>query len=411
MTLDTAPSGRGQALAYFLPAIPLAAVGAAITAFDAVFMAQGAAAMAPGAHTGPLLAGVAVCAAIFKAGWLSAVRCFLMRRAIFLALAALAFGLLTHVFSMTATIGITAGGRDSVISDRSREIEHHKRAQAAYDAARDRKAIARATRPVAAVRGDLTAIETEISDQARREEAERATICGTRCDDAVRKGEAAKTRRATLQAELASALEAAKADEDLRVAKVELDGIKTPGAADPQAVALATYVPLKRFTEREAALMLPLLPSLIVEFGGPICFLLAGALFAIGRGHWTRGAMKRPARGDDQPSRAQAVRVMPVSRPAPQPIAAIEARPELRRAAPKPAPRRTSLLPAMRGAEIAALRAALNEGQDAFASRFGVSVRTVRRWENEERPMPRDAVLRARAMAAELGNPTALLGA
>jgi hypothetical protein len=98
MIVDTAPAGRGQVLAAFLPAILLAGLGAAITAFDAVFMAEGAAAMAPGGHTGPLLAGVAICAAIFKAGWLSAFRLFLLRRWLLLALAVLGFGLLTHVF-------------------------------------------------------------------------------------------------------------------------------------------------------------------------------------------------------------------------------------------------------------------------------------------------------------------------
>ena len=96
MKTDIAPAARGQALCTYIPALLLATVGVAITGFDAVFMAQGAAAMSPGTAAGHLLAGVAICAAIFKASWLSAFRTFLVRRHILLALAVLAFGLLMH---------------------------------------------------------------------------------------------------------------------------------------------------------------------------------------------------------------------------------------------------------------------------------------------------------------------------
>jgi hypothetical protein len=74
---------------------------------------------------------------------------------------------------MTATIGIAATGRDAVLSGRSQDVERHKRAMAAYDDARTRKAAMPAARPVAAIRADLTAIDAEIAEQASREAAER----------------------------------------------------------------------------------------------------------------------------------------------------------------------------------------------------------------------------------------------
>lgn len=384
MQIDTARAQRGQSLSFYIPAILLFGVGVAITAFDAVFMAQGAVMMAPASHSGPLLAGVAICAAIFKAGWLSAFRLFLLRRWLLLALAALGVGLLTHVFSMTATIGVAATGRETVLAGRSHDIERHRRALTAYDDARVRKAAMPATRPVSAIRAELATVETEIAEQAHREAAERASVCGTRCTDAIRKGEAAKESRASLRAELETALDAARAETDLAAAKTALDGISAPGAADPQAAALAAYVPVASFTEREAALMLPLLPSLIVEFGGPISLLIAGALWGF-------------ARQCQSAPRA----LMPMVTH-PKPTMEADARLSKRLPALPATPKKARLAPVMSGAEITALRAALGEGQEAFAMRFGVDQRTVRRWENGERVARREVTLKARALAAGL---------
>jgi DNA-binding XRE family transcriptional regulator len=163
-----------------------------------------------------------------------------------------------------------------------------------------------------------------------------------------------------------------------------------PGAADPQAATLASYVPLASFTEREAALMLPLLPSLIVEFGGPICFLIAGALFGLGR-------EARPALAITPPPATRA--------------RMIEARSELYGFALAPLPSRKPRQAAKGGHEIAALRAALNENQEAFAVRLGVSVRTLRRWESGERAISRKAALQLRILANGLRRPALAVAA
>ena len=76
---------------------------------------------------------------------------------------------------------------------------------------------------------------------------------------------------------------------------------------------------------------------------------------------------------------------------------ATRARQTARRKAPKP---RSASKPAMTGTEIVALRGALGESQEAFAKRFSVDPRTVRRWENGERQMNRKAALAARNLAA-----------
>jgi hypothetical protein len=144
--------------------------------------------MAPGAHAGSLLAGVAICAAIFKAGWLGAFRFFLLRRWALMALAALTFGLLTHVFSMTATIDIAATGRDAVVAGRSEGIERHKRALAAYEDAKARRSTAPATRAIAAIRAEMATVEAEIAEHTRREMAERSTMCGQRCAELSARG-------------------------------------------------------------------------------------------------------------------------------------------------------------------------------------------------------------------------------
>ena len=372
MKTDSPLTRQGQALCPYIPAFLLATVGAAITCFDAIFMAEGAAAMTP-SYQGPLVAGVAICAAIFKAGWLSAFRTFLLRRHILLALAVLAFGLLTHVFSMASTIGIAATGRDTVISTRLGAQDRHARAVESYDAARARRAAMTATRPVAQVRADLVAIETEVAEQASREAVERATVCGSRCTEAISKGERAKAARTALQGELATALEAAKADADMRAAAAALESIAAPGVKDPQSAALAAYVPLASFTEREAALMMPLLPSLIVEIGGPICFLIAGAWLGLARENVPPCAVVQLA------ERVESIaQTIPAQKRLPAPLA-----------------------PAMSAGEITAVREAVGESQGAFAERLGVSSRTLRRWETGERSVSRKAVLKARTIAAE----------
>lgn len=385
MVPATALAPRGQALSNYFPAILLGCVGVSITVFDAVFMAEGAAAMAHSIQAAQLLAGVAVCAAILKAGWLSAVRTFLLSGQFGLALAAFAIGLLTHVFSITATIGIAATGRDMVIADRTEAQDRHKRALAAYERARLAKAALPGTRPVAAIRADLTAVEEEIADHARREAAERASTCGARCQEAISKGGAAKDKRDGFKNELGLALEAAKADADLSAAQAALSAIPTPAAKDPQAATLAAFVPLAGFTEREAALLVTLLPSLIIEIGGPVSFLIASALFGMAR-HDRLPAVPRRA-----PQAPHAVLdCAPASRPTMKQLPAPEHRNTPYRDAP------------LTAQEFAAIRDALGEGQAAFAARFGVDVRTIRRYENGEREIGRKITLQARQLAEGL---------
>jgi DNA-binding XRE family transcriptional regulator len=210
-------------------------------------------------------------------------------------------------------------------------------------------------------------------NHARRETAERASTCGTRCQEAIGKGDAANGKRNGLKGELALALEATKADADLTATQTALATIPAPTGKDPQAAALAAYVPFVGFTEREAALLVTLLPSLIVETGGPVSFLIASALFGM--------APRRPA----APSLSPAA---PLRRQIAAPVR--ESRPAV-----------------LTGPELSALRAALGEGQEVFAARFDVDARTIRRWEKGEREISRTAALKAGDLARSLRIPAA----
>lgn len=247
----------------------------AFTVADAVMMAKGAVLMAPDIGSTQIFtandgfyiaAGVACLVALVKACWLGCAAHFWRYRLWGVALAACFIGVMLHIFSMVATTGLAGAGRDAVISARSGAQDTHKRATDAYNAARLHKSSLPSSRPSSAVRAELDAAERDISGAAK---ADKGPL---------------RTRRDQLRAELAIAMDAERANADLAAASSRLDQMQAPQSRDPQAETIARYLPWAWATPERVGLVLPLLWSLVLEFGAPICGLISVALFALANG-------------------------------------------------------------------------------------------------------------------------------
>lgn len=264
-------AGKSRAVVFWVFASALFFVGAVLTAVDAIMMAVGARQMAPG-EAATLMGVGALSAAILKAAWMVAAREFFQRRLYGLCLVAIFSGVALHTFSITAMTGIAAVGRDGVISSRGHDQNKRLRAVKRYETALAAVRQHRATRAASSIRYDLTRMEKRLaSAEADIERSE-----GWREKGRFRlRRDRAQGQVDALQAELQVALAAKQAREELNAAKNDLDQIQAPQHSDPQAAAIARY-PIG-LTEDDVAMLLPLMPSLLIEWGGAIAWLFAGA--------------------------------------------------------------------------------------------------------------------------------------
>lgn len=210
-----------------------------------------------------IAAGVACLVALVKGCWLGCAAHFWHYRLWGVAIGACFIGVMLHTFSIVATTGLAGAGRDAVIAARSNVQDTHKRALDAYNQARMHKASLPASRPSSAVRADLAAAERDITGAAR---ADKGPL---------------RARRDQLKAELAMAMDAERATADLAAASARLDQIKAPLSRDPQAETISRYLPWDWANADRVGLVLPLLWSLVLEFGAPLCGLMAVALFTL----------------------------------------------------------------------------------------------------------------------------------
>jgi|GEM_PF-4325666 len=207
----------------------LAACAFAMAAAGAYLNYQGARFMIPG-EAGEVAALAAVVAELVKVFWLTAFAAALATSRFGAAFAVAVLGVSLHAFSLTCAIGVTASERAIVMDVRGDAQERKQRAETALKDAKERVK-------------ELSAKATSARDEVR------------------------------------IAPELSKARSDVKLAQKDLDALTAPSARDPQAEAIAAFLPIPAATISTA---MPLLPSLVVEFG-PTLTLLAAGLFGAPR--------------------------------------------------------------------------------------------------------------------------------
>lgn len=259
-----------------------------ITAVDFALIAQGVQIMAPDVANMSIItpkdglyiaAGVALVVAAVKAAWMSSVAAFMRNRMFFTALAVTLFAVAMHTFSAVCAIGYSGSGRDSAISSRKAAQSSEIRERAAYENARARLSHITETGDTAALFAESQSVKRRVADLEAidsRRMGERA--CFRRC-------QAARKEYARLLARLGQARARDKAQADMVAAQAALDKIGAPQSSDPQADALAKLMPWDWATAERIGILLPLLFSLVVEFGAPVCGLLASGTMRLAHGN------------------------------------------------------------------------------------------------------------------------------
>lgn len=248
-----------------IPAVIIGGCAAGLAVCGALINYEGAKVMAPGEIV-VIFAWAAVVAEIVKLFWLSGFRYALRRREWMLALAMLGAGILLHTYSMAAALGTAASGRDKVISQRAGQQNALGYAQAGAATAK-------------AEAGRLSGIRSGAEVQA---EIDRLMLAPNTSGCKTPRGrEALQTclQVQALRAELVNARKADDARHNAGAAQAKLEDLTlaAPQARDPQAEALAVYLPL---SADRIGTMLPLLPSLVVEFIPMAAMLLAMVLWS-----------------------------------------------------------------------------------------------------------------------------------
>ncbi len=252
-------------IAYRSAAVCIGGAGAVIAGCGAWLNYYGAKVMAPG-EAAEILAVGAVASEIIKLAWLSGFRILLRQWMWGSALAVLAGGILLHAFSLTAALGTSAAGRDKSVSGREGQQNSLASAQAA----------------VAAAKADVERVAGTRSEITVQQDIDRLLLIpGTNGCTAPKGWDAMQTCKQvqTLRAEIVQARKADELRSNLRTVegKVEALTFTVPHSADPQAEAIATYLPVSATTIGKA---LPLLPSVLVEFTPMIAMLLATILWS-----------------------------------------------------------------------------------------------------------------------------------
>lgn len=253
-------------------AVALTVVGAWLNFHGAQVMVPGQAAM--------VVAWGAVAAEAVKLSWLAGAA-HAWRRRNWAAVAMVGvMGLLLHGFSLACAIGIAAADRDVMLADRGGQQQVHTRWSQAYEEAKQHVTTLGGKRPASEVQTDLERARSTFSEAKADEARERKTGCGPQCKAAIRVQQQAQQRIATLETELKASLALAQARTDLRTAREKLDALAPPEKVDPQAAALANFMPAA--SEASVSKWLPLLPSLIVEIVPVIAIWLAVILWQTG---------------------------------------------------------------------------------------------------------------------------------
>jgi hypothetical protein len=216
-----ANSAAGATLTLF--AFVIAGAGAYLNFHGASYMVPGAA--------GQVVASAAVIAEFVKLFWLTGLSVAVASRNYGAAIGVIVLGVALHAFSLVCAIGVTASERATVMDIRGDQQESKKRAEAA-----------------------LTEAQARV--------------------------EALAAKASNVKAELALTKQLDQARQDVKEARARLDALKAPGARDPQSEALAAYLPV---SVDQLSKALPLLPSLIVEFGPTLTLLLASVFFGVRR--------------------------------------------------------------------------------------------------------------------------------
>jgi hypothetical protein len=248
-----------------IPAVIIGGCAAGLAVCGALINYEGAKTMAPGEIV-MVFAYAAVIAEAVKLLWLSGFRYALQRREWMLALAMLSAGILLHTYSMVAALGTAASGRDKVISQRAGQQNALSYAQASAASAKADTERMAGIRSGVQVQADidrlLLAPDTNGCTSPRGKEARQT------CQQVQ-----------ALRAELAGARKADEARQNAAAAQARLEALtlQAPQTRDPQAEALASYLPM---SAEHIGKMLPLLPSLLIEFIPMAAMLLATVLWS-----------------------------------------------------------------------------------------------------------------------------------
>jgi transposase-like protein len=250
-------------------AVCIGGAAAAMALCGAILNYGAAKVMSPG-EAATTLAWAAALSEAIKLSWLAGFRVCLRRREMIGAATLLGVGALLHGYTMIAVLGSSAVGRDEVQSERQGKIDARARAEAAVAGAKSRVASYEGVRSEAAVQQDINRLlETPDTNGCKRPYGQPAK---TACEQI---GE--------LKIELVGARKADQAREDL--AKAEADLKKTPDAPqsiDPQSSAIAAWLPL---SAEKIGRLLPLLPSMLLEFTPMGGMMLASILWGAGGEH------------------------------------------------------------------------------------------------------------------------------
>jgi hypothetical protein len=248
-----------------IPAVITGGCAAGLAICGALINYEGAKTMAPGDIV-TVFACAAVIAEAVKLFWLSGFRYALRRHEWMLALAMLSAGVLLHTYSMVAALGTAASGRDKIISQRAGQQNALSYAQASAASAK-----AEADR--------MAGIRSGVQVQ---EDIDRLLLAPDTNGCTSPRGKNARQtcqQVQALRAELAGARKAGEVRQNAAAAQARLEALtlQAPQARDPQAEALASYLPMSAV---RIGKMLPLLPSLLIEFIPMAAMLLATVLWS-----------------------------------------------------------------------------------------------------------------------------------
>ena len=262
-------------IARLVPGATLTVLAFALASAGAYLNYLGAGHMVPGAAS-VVVSWAAVGAEFIKLFWLVGLTIALAARQWGAAIGVTILGIALHAFSLTCAVGVASFERSIVLDDRGSLQQRKARAEAREADAQAQVKALRGKRPAGEVQAALTEADAEVSRQATREAAERTSTCLARCQDAITKGDAAKAKAALLREELKLSIQAEDAQKELQAARADLGDIKAPTSVDPQADALAAFLPVSKEWLSKG---LPLLPSLIVEFVPTLTLMMAGLFF------------------------------------------------------------------------------------------------------------------------------------
>ena len=259
------PSHRGAAVCIGGAAAAMAVCGGILNYGAAKIMSPGEAATT--------LAWAAAFSEAIKLAWLAGFRVCLHRRELVAAATLLGVGALLHGYTVIAVLGSSAVARDHVTSERQGKIDARVRAEAAVAEAKARVASYAGVRSEAVIQQVIDRlIETPDTNGCKRPYGQAAKLA---CEQV-----------AQLKSELPDARKADEAREDLKKAQAELNATPdAPQSVDPQASAIAAWLPLSAETIGRLLPLLPLYGAFFVKGSNlaPMFFCGTGSGHLAGR--------------------------------------------------------------------------------------------------------------------------------